>query len=431
MTYRADLHLHSSFARGTSPSLSLESLVEWAGIKGIDLLASADFTHPAWLAELKSKLVPVDGDLFMLSGTPPGGPRFILGTELSCVFWQDGRSHRLHLLVYAPDLAAVDRLCAVLAPYGNLASDGRPILNLSGRDVVEIALNADHRCEVVPAHAWTPWYSVYGSKGGFDSLSECFGDMLPHVHAIETGLSSDPSMNWRVPELDALAIVSFSDAHSVQRMGRGLTVFAGEPSYDGFRSALTGQGIEYTVEFYPEEGKYHYDGHRKCGVCQHPAVTMERGDRCPVCGRKLTVGVLNRIEALSEREASVEARDGFYRDPAGKRPPFKRLVPLEEVIAEAMGRGVGTKGVRAAYLGLVSQVGHEMAVLEEAQLDAIASVAGERIAEAVDRVRQGNVAISPGYDGVYGRVGIWSSSASMTSRTPGASPESRTRSVAD
>ncbi len=412
MTYRADLHLHSSFARGTSPSLSLESMAEWAGMKGIDLLSSADFTHPVWLAELKSKLVADDEGLFTLSGSPPDGPLFILGTELSCVYQQEGRTHRLHLLVFAPDFAAVDRLCAVLGRYGSLPSDGRPILKLSGRDVVEIALSADPRCEVVPAHAWTPWYSVYGSKGGFDSLAECFGDMLPHVHAIETGLSSDPSMNWRVPELDGLSIISFSDAHSVQRMGRELTMFAGEPSYDGFRSALTQgrlaqSGIEYTVEFYPEEGKYHYDGHRKCGVCQHPAVTMEQGDRCPVCGRKLTVGVLHRMEALSRRPEAIEARDGFFRDPTGTRPPFKRLVPLEEVIAGAMGRGVGTKGVRATYLDLVARVGDELLVLEEAALDAIEGVAGERVAEAVGRVRRGDVAVSPGYDGVYGRVSIW------------------------
>ena len=230
MTYAADLHLHSPYAMATSPSITLDSMASLAGIKGIDLLATADFTHPAWLADLKAKLVPLDDGLFRLRerALTAGGaaiaarqrmpvrraPRFVLGTEVSCVYAQGGRTRRLHLLVLAPDFGAVDRLCAALAPHGKLASDGRPTLRLSAREAVAAALGADERCEVIPAHAWTPWYGVYGSKGGFDSLAECFGDMLPHLHAMETGLSSDPSMNWRVPELDGLSIVSFSDAHS-------------------------------------------------------------------------------------------------------------------------------------------------------------------------------------------------------------------------
>ncbi|MCI0888564.1 MAG: hypothetical protein J4N28_02970, partial [Chloroflexi bacterium] len=265
MTYAADLHLHSSYAMATSPSITLESMASWAAIKGIDLLATADFTHPVWLAELKAKLEPLDDGLFALRAKAPAAVRFVLGTEVSCVYAQGGRTRRLHLLLLAPDFDAVDRLCAALAPHGKLASDGRPTLRLSAREVVAAALGADERCEVIAAHAWTPWYGAYGSKGGFDSLAEAFGDMLPHVHAIETGLSSDPSMNWRVPELDAMSIVSFSDAHSPSRIGRELTVFDGEPSYDGLRAALADGAIAYTVELHPEEGKYHYDGHRKCG----------------------------------------------------------------------------------------------------------------------------------------------------------------------
>jgi uncharacterized protein (TIGR00375 family) len=232
--------------------------------------------------------------------------------------------------------------------------------------------------------------------------------MTRHVHAVETGLSSDPSMNWRVPELDGRTIVSFSDAHSVQRMGRELTVFDGEPSYDGLRRALREGAVHHTVEFYPEEGKYHYDGHRRCGVCQHPAVTMERGDRCPVCGRKLTVGVLNRIESLSKRPPSVALRgDGMHVDPAGRRPPFRRLVSLDQIIGEALGKGPASKAVQATYAKLIADVGPELHVLETATPDAIAEVAGERIAEGVVRARQGKAVVEPGYDGVYGSVHIW------------------------
>ncbi|MCH8973938.1 MAG: DNA helicase UvrD [Chloroflexi bacterium] len=421
MTYAADLHLHSSYAMATSPSITLESMASWAAVKGVDLLATADFTHPVWLAELKAKLEPLDDGLFALRAGAQAAARFVLGTEVSCVYAQGGRTRRLHLLVLAPDFAAVDRLCAALAPHGKLASDGRPTLRLSAREVVAAALGADARCEVIPAHAWTPWYSVYGSKGGFDSLAEAFGDMLPHVHAIETGLSSDPSMNWRVPELDGMSIVSFSDAHSPSRMGRELTVFEGEPSYDGLRAALADGAIAYTVEFHPEEGKYHYDGHRKCGVCQHPATTLQTGERCPVCGRAMTLGVLHRMEALSGRPAAVErGADGMLSDPSGLRPPFRRLVGLETVIAEAVGRGRATKGVREIFTRLVESVGNELHVLTEAPIEAVASIAGERVAEGVARSRAGDVAISPGYDGVYGTVRLWETERIMGEPSEGA-----------
>jgi uncharacterized protein (TIGR00375 family) len=426
MSYTADLHLHSSFARATSPRLDLPTMVRWARIKGIDLIASADFTHPTWLTSLERDLADAGDGLFTLrrglAGDAAAGepaphpstePRVILGTEVSCVYPQNGRSHRIHLLVFAPDFGAVRLLCEAFAPHGSLRSDGRPMLRLSGRDVVAAALEADERCVVIPAHAWTPWYSVYGSKGGFDSLAECFGDMTDHIHAVETGLSSDPGMNWRVPELDGRTIVSFSDAHSPQRMGRELTMFDGDLSYDGFRSALMSSrssgGVSYTVEFYPEEGKYHYDGHRKCGVCQHPAATLERGERCPVCGRKLTLGVLHRMEALSARPVTAaRGADGMWRDPAGVRAPFRRLVPLDEVIAEAHGRGPATKGVRQTYAKLIEGVGSELHVLEAAPLDEIADAAGEHVAEGVRRARAGELDISPGYDGVYGEVRLWS-----------------------
>lgn len=417
MSYAADLHVHSRHAMGASRALSLETLAWWGGMKGVGLLASGDFTHPAWLAELKRKLRPADDGLFDLvhpGGAPPvkdlgDRPRFVLGTEVSCVYEQRGRGRRVHLLVLAPGFEAVDGLCAAFAPYGALEPDGRPTLRLSARDLTGAVLAVDSRCEVIAAHAWTPWFSAYGSRGGFDSLDECFGDMAAHVHAIESGLSSDPSMNWRVPDLDGRTIVSFSDAHSAPRIGRELTVFSGEPGYDALTAALRAGGVEWTAEFYPEEGKYHYDGHRKCGVRQHPAVTRERGERCPACRRPLTLGVLHRMESLADRpsEELVRSEGGALRDAAGARPPFRRLVPLEEIVAEAVGRRTGAKAVRSVYFDLVERVGPELDILASADASAIEAVAGERVAEGVMRARLGRVTVSPGFDGEYGRVRLW------------------------
>ncbi len=403
MRYVADLHLHSSFAMGTSPQLTLEGLTAWAKLKGIDLLATADFTHPAWLAELRAKLKEEPGELYSF-----GGVHFVLGTEVSCVYAQGGRTRRLHLLLYAPNFAAVDRLCEALAPWRDLSFDGRPTLRLSGRELVAAALEADPRCVVVPAHAWTPWYGVYGSKGGFDSLAECFGDLLPHIPAIESGLSSDPGMNWRVPELDGMTIVSYSDAHSLARMGREATVFDGELSYEGYRRALREGSVAYTIEFYPEEGKYHYDGHRRCDFRQPPASTARMGDRCPKCGRRLTVGVASRVESLAAREAAVRrGADGLMASSARRRPSYRSLVPLQEIIAETLGRGVATKGVQALYHRLIGLLGPELHLLQEAPLEEIARSAGERLADGIGRVRRGEVSVEPGYDGVYGTVRVW------------------------
>ena len=412
VTFAADLHLHSRYARGVSPALDLTTLAEGAAAKGVDLLAASDFTHPAWLAELERGLAPVgDTGLFSLrsgEAAPMTGARFVLGTEVSCVYRQAERGRRVHLLLFAPDFDVVHRLCALFAPYGALASDGRPTLSLSARDAVEAALDADPRCIVIPAHVWTPWYSVYGAKGGFDSLQECFGDLLPHVPAIETGLSSDPAMNWRVPELDTKAIVSFSDAHSAPRIGREVTIFDEELSYDGLRRALLRQSIAYTVEFFPEEGKYHLDGHRKCGIRQAPEITLRDDGRCRACGRLLTIGVAHRVERLAQRPHAVErGAEGWLRDPQSKRPPFKRLVSLRQVIAEAIGKGTASKAAAGIHAAAISRLGPELPMLLDAPLAAIAEAAGERVAEGVGRVRQGNLAITPGYDGEYGAVRIW------------------------
>lgn len=402
MTYVADLHLHSPYAMGTSSRLSFESLAHWASKKGIHLLASADFTHPAWFEETRSKLHD-DGDgLFSYDGV-----RFVLGTELSCVAPQGGRSRRVHVLAFAPGLDAVSRINARLADHGRLDADGRPVLRLTPRDLLLLLLDVDPRCLLIPAHAWTPWYGIYGSKSGFDSLAECFGDAAGHVHAIETGLSSDPAMNWQVSELDSRSIVSFSDAHSPQKMGRELTVFGGELSYDGLARSLRSQDIEYTVEFYPEEGKYHHSGHRKCGVSLSPREVAVNGPRCSVCGRRLTLGVLQRVEELASTSVSaVPDRDGLVRSDSG-RPPFRNLVGLAEIFSQALGVGINSKTVSKHYDWLVSEIGSELAVLVDAPLDDVERIAGDRVAEGIGRARNGELSIEPGYDGRYGSVRIW------------------------
>ena len=425
MSYAADLHLHSHYAYATSPALTLENLAHWAKLKGIDLLATGDFTHPAWLQELRQKLAPSGPGVYRLveavpwAGGIPANPRgeaqFVLGTEVSCVYRQAGRARRVHLLLLAPDLDAAARLTAALAPWGNLEADGRPTLNLSARDMTVLALEIHPDCIIIPAHIWTPWYGVYGSKSGFDHLEECFLDVTPQVHAVETGLSSDPAMNWPVPELVDRTIVSFSDAHSLPKLGRELTIFDGDLSYPSLRQALSDNRVAYTVEFYPEEGKYHYSGHRKCGVRQSPEDTRRQGSRCPVCGHPLTLGVLHRTLGLSRDETSLLSQDhmvcqpgpdGFIRSPQG-RPPFVRLLPLAEIISQALGQKAQGQRVQQEYLSIVRELGNELNVLLRASPADLAAAAGEVVAQGVLRARRGEVDLDPGYDGVYGRVMVW------------------------
>ena len=408
-TYTADLHLHSRYAYATSEQLSLENLAAWAKIKGIDLLSSADFTHPAWLQELRQGLVEAGTGLFEHNGV-----KFVLGAEVSCVYRQAGRGRRVHMLVFAPDMATVELLNAKLDRHGNLASDGRPVLGLSARDFVELALESNPQCLVIPAHIWTPWYGILGSKSGFDSLEECFLDLTPHIHAVETGLSSDPAMNWMIPELAGRTIVSFSDAHSLAKLGREVTVFQGELSYRGLASALASQGVGYTVEFYPEEGKYHFSGHRKCGVRQGTQETLGSDGRCPVCGRPMTLGVLHRMAAMSQRDTPeappADIREdltggGMVSSPLG-RPPFVRLLPLQEIISQTVKSGVASKRVQKEYHRLVAELGSELDILIRSSSCDLARAGGEQLARAVLRARAGEVQVEPGYDGVYGSVDV-------------------------
>ena len=409
MTYTADLHIHSSYAYATSRDLNFENLAHWARLKGIDLMASADFTQPVWFEESRTKLTDIGNGLYEHDGV-----KFILGTEVSCVARVGGRGRRTHMLVFAPSLDTVSRINAALAEKGaKLDGDGRPTLTMSPRDLLEVLLSIDPRCFVIPAHVWTPWFGLFGSKSGFDSLEECFGDLTDHIIAVETGLSADPTMCWRVPDLDDLSIVSFSDAHSLPKLARELTIFNGdwgELSYDGLMESLRTQDIAYTVEFFPEEGKYHLSGHRKCGVRYEPEEIASIGSSCPVCGRAMTLGVMQRVEELARRDAPAPVKeDGLLVSPGG-RPPFRSLVSLQQVLSETLGVGVNTKRVRTAYMTLVEAFGSEMKVLMDVPTTELADALpshGPRLADGIERVRSGEIHIEPGFDGQFGVVKVW------------------------
>ena len=416
----ADLHIHSRYAYACSKNLTLEGLASTARTKGIDLLATGDFTHPAWLEELEAGLTEIDAGTFEF-----GGVRLVLGTEVSCVYSQGGRSRRLHLLLFLSSMERVKRFNAGLAQRGvKLEGDGRPSVRMSAGDLTSLALDVDPMAMVIPAHIWTPWYGLLGSVSGFDSIEECFGDLAPVVKAVETGLSSDPAMNWQVPGMEGRAIVSFSDAHSLPNLGREATVLKGAATYTGLKGAIEENEIAYTVEFYPEEGKYHLNGHRNCGVRQSPEETASQNSgRCPACGRPMTLGVLHRVRSLSGAAAVVDGGnaeirdDGFVRSGDG-RPPFLRLVPLEELLAEALGVGRKSKRVASVHQKLCHELGGELNVLSAAEQGDIQAAAGERVAEAVLRARTGRVLVEPGFDGQYGTVRVWPEVAGAERRGP-------------
>ncbi len=392
----ADLHIHSRFSRATSRDMDLPHLAQWAKWKGIDILGTGDFTHPDWFRELSQELEPAGEGVYRYGDT-----YFLLTCELSAIWSVGGRVRRVHFLILAPDLTAVARINRELSRLGNLAADGRPTFGVSGERLITTVLGACPEAVVIPAHVWTPWYSIFGANSGFDSLEEALGETARHVFAIETGLSSDPAMNWRLSALDRVALVSFSDAHSPARLGREACVFdLPEPSYPALIAAIRERDPNrflFTVEFFPQEGKYHYDGHRACGVVFSPKETKAHGGRCPVCGRPLTIGVMHRVEALADR-------------PEGFRPPgaipYRSLVPLEEIIAQALGQGRDTKGVRDEYLKLVSHFGSEFRVLLDLPEEELASGTPPKVLSAIRKVRAGELEIRPGYDGVYGEIRI-------------------------
>ncbi|HUV81380.1 MAG TPA: endonuclease Q family protein [Patescibacteria group bacterium] len=400
MEFIADFHIHSKYSRATSPQMDLEYLDAVARIKGIKVLGTGDFTHPAWLENLKEKLEPAEPGLFKLKNSN-SGTRFVLTAEISCIYSKGGKVRKIHIIIFAPDFQAVEKINTQLNWIGNLKSDGRPILGLDAKELAKIALSASPDCLVVPAHIYTPWFSLFGSKSGFDSIEECFEEYSKYIFAGETGLSSDPPMSWRNSNLDKIALISNSDAHSPAKLGREANVFDTELGYQSIVEAIKTKNSReflYTIEFFPEEGKYHFDGHRNCGIRFSPQETKKHNGLCPVCGKPLTVGVLNRIEELADRE------EGFIPE---KSLPFKSLVPLGEIIADVLNCSVGTKAVEKEYKDLIEKFGSEFKVLLNISEKELAAATLVEISQAVIRVREGKVIKEPGYDGVYGKIKIF------------------------
>jgi len=407
----ADLHVHSPYSRATSPASTLGGLCAWARAKGVHVVGTGDFTHPSWMGKMQSLLEQAEPGLYQLKEepasdalpglTPEGIPvRFLLTAEVSSIYKRGGRVRKVHNILLVPDLESALRINRRLGAVGNIHSDGRPILGLDSRDLLEILLEEAPEGFLVPAHIWTPWFSLFGSKSGFDSVEECFGDLSGYVFALETGLSSDPGMNRCISALDRFALISNSDCHSPRKLGREANLFDTELSFHAIRDALRDpcRGFEGTVEFYPEEGKYHLDGHRKCEISLEPAETGRMHCCCPACGRPVTVGVLNRVLELADRNAP---------DYPENTPPYHSLIPLDEVLSEIAGKGPGSKTVMARYARLVSEFGSEFNLLLQTPVDVLQSKGEHVLAEALDRMRRGQVQKQGGYDGQFGTVRLF------------------------
>ena len=404
----ADLHIHSRFSMATSKEGTPENLDFWARKKGISLIGTGDFTHPVWREELKERLVSEGNGLYRLRDAyvkeesrkfPGEGTRFVVSGEISSIYKKNGKTRKVHNVILLPSLEAADAMAQRLEKIGNIHSDGRPILGLDSHDLLEMMLDVCPEGILIPAHIWTPHFSVLGAKSGFDSVEECFEELAPYIHALETGLSSDPAMNWRISKLDRYQLVSNSDAHSPSKLGREANLLDIECSYEGLYQAIqTGKGLEGTVEFFPEEGKYHFDGHRKCGVSLSPVEAERLGGICPVCGKKLTMGVDHRVEQLADREEGFVKKDG---------KKYESLVPLPEVVAACMGYSTASKKVQGCFEQMMQTLGTEFDILRNVPAEDIKSCAGERIAEGIENVRTGNVKRIPGYDGEYGKIQLF------------------------
>ncbi len=408
MRFIADLHIHSKYSRATSRDLNPENLWKWAQLKGISVVGSGDFTHPQWIKELEEKLAPAVNGLFSLKESfrtdeIPKSCRadvsFILSAEISCIYKKNDKTRKIHTVVLAPGFSAAKKINARLKQIGNLHSDGRPILGLDAKELLKIVLDISPDAMVIPAHAWTPHFSVFGAASGFDSLEECYEELTPHIHAIETGLSSDPLMNWRLSALDNITLISNSDAHSPSKLGREANVLNTEISYGAITDALkTRKGFSGTIEFFPEEGKYHYDGHRACDVSFTPKESIRHSNICPVCDKKLTIGVMHRVEKLADREEGFRPKDA---------PPFHSIIPLTELIGEALSVGPTSKKVAAMYFNMLSTLGNEFKLLLDTPLQEIETAGSAKIAEAIAKMRSGDVSIAPGFDGEFGKVRIF------------------------
>ncbi len=440
----ADLHIHSRFSRATSPKLTVPVLEHWARVKGIGLVGSGDCTHPQWLTELREQLEEAEEGLYTLKDCFRGGfarsvpaegfpavsadtdiPRFVLTGEISTIYSSKGKTRKVHHLILLPNFKAAEVFQTKLERIGNISSDGRPILGLDSRDLLELLLETDERAVLIPAHIWTPWFSVLGARSGFDSIDECYRDLSSHVHTIETGLSSNPPMNWAVSSLDRFSIISNSDAHSPDKLGREATVLEMERSYASLAAALKcGTGnladsgsmktgtvphIIETIEFFPQEGKYHYDGHRKCGIFLDPGRTHLSSGRCPVCGKLLTQGVMRRVLELADSPVDETAICPADAPLCSNRRPYKSLIPLKEILSELTGTGAASKKVSSAYDIFIRAGRSEFNLLINLSLKEIErfscpGISAELLAEAIGRMRKGNVSITPGYDGEYGVI---------------------------
>ena len=434
----ADLHLHSKYSRAVSQQMILPEMAKWAVKKGIDILTTGDWTHPLWLREIKSQLEEKSEGVYSLRINDEGlrikDVRFILTTEIASIYKQGEKLRRIHNLIFAPNFETAEKINKELVKRGcNIHSDGRPIVGISSKNLLELLLSIDERVMLIPCHVWTPHFGIYGSASGFDSLDEAFEELSPHIFAIETGLSSDPEMNWQIEELKTRSILSFSDAHSLPKMGREATVFTIQNSesrvqnynsefkisYDDITSAIKRDSkgklkISYTIEFYPEEGKYHFSGHRNCKVVFGPEDIKTKGNICPVCKRRLTEGVLYRLQQLSKEDLLNRVEQKYnnsglrwYTDKMKIHPPFVKLVPLNEIVAESMDATVLSEKVKIKFDEICLEFGSEINVLLKTPISDIQKKFGEKIAEGVGKVRRGNIFIDPGYDGEYGKVKIW------------------------
>jgi uncharacterized protein (TIGR00375 family) len=413
MDYAADLHIHSPYSRATSAGSTLAGLAAWARIKGIQVIGSGDFTHPAWFSRLKEELEPAEAGLFRMKDegalpaplpgvtVAPSAVRFMLSAEISCIYKRHGKVRKVHNLLYVPDFESAERINRRLAGIGNIISDGRPILGLDSRDLLEILLELSPEGFLVPAHIWTPWFSLFGSRSGFDTIEECFGDLTSHIFALETGLSSDPDMNRTISSLDRFALISNSDCHSPSKLGREVNLFSTGMDFYSLRDAIKHNRRDTfrgTVEFFPEEGKYHFDGHRLCAVCLPPHETRRlNGMRCPVCDKPLTVGVHHRVMDLADRSEPVHNPHA---------PRVFSLIPLPELLSEILGVGPSSKEVLRQYAQIIARFGSEFNLLLRTDLDEITRAA-PLLAEAISRVRSGRVIRAPGYDGQFGVIRVF------------------------
>ncbi|MFH1832929.1 MAG: endonuclease Q family protein [Candidatus Levyibacteriota bacterium] len=447
----ADLHVHSKYSRAVSPDMVLPIMAKWAVKKGIDILATADWTHPLWFREIKANLEESSIGLFKLKSSSyskasedkQNKTHFILSTEISSIYSQGGQVRRVHNLILSPGFETCEKINQELVKRGcNLSSDGRPIVGISSKNLLEMVLSIDKNALFIPCHVWTPWFSLYGSKSGFDSIEECFGEYVNKIYAVETGLSSDPQMNWRIKELENRSIVSSSDSHSPAKMGREATIFTVQNSkfknqndsskfkitYDDLVAAIKRDPegnlkIGYTIEFYPEEGKYHYTGHRNCKVVQSPEETNKNGEICPVCKKPLTVGVMHRVEQLAQQQSINNYRQStdkfgvtWVEDSRGIHPPFVKLVPLNEIIAESLASTVSSVKVKSVFDQMCGEFGSEIKILLTTPIQDLEKAQGPKIAEGVAKVRKSDIVIEPGFDGEYGKVKIWGEKKSAENR---------------